>query len=112
MNTELSTEGAIRFVETRQNHECSSEISQNWGGVIECLKCREKYENMWNDLKDLMDSTSVMDELEVKYFGSKPKTKHQRLNEAIDRLGVYMQVGRMSDIIELLVKLRDEEEDV
>lgn len=95
--------------------------------VTYILASGELYRKMWKDFKStygyrttynssgdqqLCRLEDIMDKAEVAFLGSKPKTKHQRLNEVIDRLGVYMQVGKMSEIIKLLVELRDEEEDV
>ena len=108
----MFTPEAIRFMESEKSFVYTDEFNRKYDLVVRLLKRGENFEKRWNDLKDLMDSTSVMDKLEVEYLGSKPRTKHQRLNEVIDRLGIYMQVGKMSEIIELLVKLRDEEENV
>jgi len=110
----MKTQEAFHFIEQLKisNIYTPERYKANLVCVQKLVLLEEKYEKMWNDLKDLMDSTSVMDKLEMEYLGSKPKTKGQILNEVIDRLGVYMQVGRMSDIIKILVELRDEEEDV
>ena len=61
---------------------------------------------------EVLQVREIMAKLRAEFFGSSLKTKHQILNKVIDRLGIYMQVGKMSEIIKLLAKLRDEEEDV
>ena len=90
------------------------------GGKYEelCNVLVEKYDYAYvhklvdKSAEEVSQVREIMAKLRAEFFGTSSKSKHQRLNEVIDRLGVYMQVGKMSGIIELLVELRDEEEDV
>lgn len=53
---------------------------------------------------------NIIDELQQKHF-PKPVKKSERINNIIVRLSVYNSLGKMTEIIELLRELREEEAD-
>jgi len=79
---------------------------------------REKYKKILDELEDLMQDPSIINELKAKYLGLKPKSKRERLTDIIQAVyNSYVHRNQVHDkerdgIIKLLVDLRDEEEDV
>jgi len=123
MNTEESIKvvqemkrNIVRFLSENAIPETEENIiayNRKLNSVIDLLEYLEKFRMMWNDVLHLFSgyNDSNLKHIYEKYF-PKPKTKKDLINNIIEevyRLNIHPRADRV-DVVNMLIKLRDEEE--
>ncbi len=101
------------------NLKCTQELllrGETYKKICEVLVERYGYAYVHKLIDKTVEEVSqvreIMAKLRGEFFGSEPKSKRQKLNEILDRLTTYNGLGKMQEIINMLIELRDEEESI